>query len=133
MQALRVLTTLQYLAKVSPRSPLAGQITQSIQLIMMPLQQVDISFMPHAILGYAASTRSRSTLVETDVLLADISSLPLSVCSAGDMPRPDHQLKPGDYESAMGEMMLESVSSTRAVEPDVKVETEAQEDGVKEK
>ena len=41
------------------------------------------------------------------------------------MPRPDHRLKPGNYESAMGEMTLESASSTGAAEPDVKVEIEA--------
>ena len=55
IQALRVLTTLQYLVEVSPKSPPAEQITQSVQLIMWPLQQADILFMPHAILGYAAS------------------------------------------------------------------------------
>ena len=135
MQALRVLTTLQYLAKVGPKSPPAGQIAQSVQSIMQPLQQADISFMPHAALGYAVLTRSRGTSVETDVSFADISSLPSSVGLAGDMPRPSDQPKPGDSESAMGEMMLESASLTRAVELDVKVigrnlETEAQEDGV---
>ena len=102
------------------------------------MQQADISFMPHAVLGYASSTRSRSTLVETDVSLTDISSLPLSVCLAGDMPWPDHQPKPGDYESAMGEMTLESASLTRAVVPDVEVvgcssETESQEVDIEEK
>ena len=49
------------------------------------------------------------------------------------MSQPDHQSKPGDYESAMGEMMLESVSLTGAAELDVKVKTEAQEDSVEEK
>ena len=87
--------------------------------------------MPHAVLGYAALTRSRSTSVETDVSFTDISSLPLSVCLAGDMPQPDHQLKPGDYKSAIGEMTLESVSLTGTAELDVGVETEAEEDGVK--
>ena len=90
MQALRVLTTLQYLVEVSQKSPLTGQIAQSVQLIMQPLQQMDISFMPHAILGHAALTQSRGTLVETDISFADISSLPLSVCLAEDMPQPDH-------------------------------------------
>ena len=71
--------------------------------------------------------------METDVSLADISSLPLSVYFAGDMLQPDHQLKLGDYKSAIGEMMLESVNSTGAPEPDIKVETEALEDCVKEK
>ena len=85
MQVLRILTILQYLAKVGPKSPPAGQNTQSVQSITRPLQQVDISFMPHAVLGYAASTQSRSTSIETDVSLTDISSLPSSVCCAGDM------------------------------------------------
>ena len=56
-QALQILTTLQYLAEVGPKSPPAGQITQSVQSIMRPLQQVEISFMPHAMLGYAPLTR----------------------------------------------------------------------------
>ena len=55
-QALRVLTTRQYLAEVSPKSPPAGQIAKSVQSIMQPLQQADILFMPHAISGYAALT-----------------------------------------------------------------------------
>ena len=76
--------------------------------------------------------------METDVSFADISSLPSSVGLVGDMPQPDYQPKSGDYESAMGEMTLESASLTGVVEPDVEVvghnpETEAQEDGVDEK
>ena len=72
--------------------------------------------------------------METDVKFADISLLPSSVSSAGDMPQLDHCPKPGDYESAMGEMTLESASSTGVVEPDIEVvgcnpETEAQVDG----
>ena len=54
MQAQRVLTTLQYLVEVGPKSPPAGQITQSVQSIMQPQQQVDTLFMPHAVLGYTA-------------------------------------------------------------------------------
>ena len=138
MQALRVHTTLQYLAEVSPKSPPAGQIAQNVQLIMRPLQQADISFMPLAVLGYAVSTQSRGASVETDVLFADISSLPQSVGWAGDMPQLGDQPKPEDYEFAMGEMTLESASSTGAIEPNIEavkqnLETEAQEDGVDEK
>ena len=53
------------------------------------------------------------------------------------MPPLDHRPKPGDYKLAMGEMTLESASSTGAVELDIEVvgcnpETEAQEDGVDE-
>ena len=60
-QALQVLINFQYLAEVGPKSPPAGQIAQSVQSIMQPLQQEDISFMPLAMLGYAVSTRSRGT------------------------------------------------------------------------
>ena len=52
-QVLRVLTTLQYLAEVGPKSPTPGHIAQCVQSIMWPLQQVEIPFMPHAVLGYA--------------------------------------------------------------------------------
>ena len=45
--------------------------------------------MPHTVLGYATSIRLRSTSVEMDISCADISSLPSSVGSAGDMPRSD--------------------------------------------
>ena len=86
MQTLRVRTTLHYLAEVGPKSPPAGHIAQSVQSIMWPLQQADISFMSHAVLGYAVSTRLRGTSVETDVSFADISSLPSSLGSVGDMP-----------------------------------------------
>ena len=47
--------------------------------------------MPHAVLGYAMSTPLRSTSVETDISCADISMLPSSVGSAGDMPQPDNR------------------------------------------
>ena len=91
--------------------------------------------MPHAVLGYAVLTRSRTTSVETDISCPDISSLPSSVGSAEDMPQPDNRLQLGDYELAMGEMMLDSASSTRAAELDIKAveknpEAEDQEDGV---
>ena len=72
--------------------------------------------MPHAVLGYSTSIQS-STSIETDVSCADVSWLPLSVCSAGDMPRPDDQ--PRDYESTMGGMKLDSASSTGTGEQDI--------------
>ena len=62
---------------------------QCVQSIMQPLQQAEISFLPHAVLGYAMSAQSRSTSVKTDIC-ADISSLLSSVGSAGDMPQPDN-------------------------------------------
>ena len=85
-QVLQVLTTLQYLAEVGLKSQPPGHIAQCIQSIMWPLQQAEISFMPHAVLGYAMLTQSRSTSVVTDISCADISSLPSIVGSAGDMP-----------------------------------------------
>ena len=88
--------------------------------------------MPHAVLGYSTSIRS-STSIKTDVLCANVSSLPSSVCSAGDMPQPDDQ--PRDYESAMGGMTLDSASSTGTGEQDIKdmqknLDIETEEDGV---
>ena len=47
----------------------------------------------------------------------DILSLPSSICSAGDMPRPDNQ--PKDNESAMGAMTLDSASLTGTGEQDI--------------
>ena len=132
-QILQVLTTLQYLAEVGPKSPPPGHVAHSMQSIMQPLQQAEISFMPHAVLGYATLIRSRSTSVKTDISCADISLLPSSVGSAGDMPRPDAQL--GNYELAMEGMTLDSVSSTGTGEPVIKEmeknpEVETGEDGV---
>ena len=73
-QVLQVLTTLQYLAEMGPKSPPPGHITQSVQSIMRPLKQAEISFMPHAVLGYSTSIRS-STSIKIDVSCADVSSL----------------------------------------------------------
>ena len=85
-QVLRVLTTLQYLAEVGPKSPPPGHAAHSVQSIMRPRQQAEISFMPHAVLGCVTLIRLRSTSVKMDVSCADISSLPSSVGSARDMP-----------------------------------------------
>ena len=85
-QVLQVLTTLQYLAKVGPKSPPLGHVAHSMQSIMQPLQQAEILLMAHTVLEYATSIRLRSTSVETDISCADISLLPSSVGSAGDMP-----------------------------------------------
>ena len=85
-QKLQVLATLQYLAEVSPKSPPPGHIAHCVESIMWPLQQADISFMPHAVLGYATLICSRSASVEMDISYGDISLLPSSEGSAGDMP-----------------------------------------------
>ena len=99
------------------KSPPPGHIVHSMQSIMRPLKQADISFIPHAVLGYSTSVRS-STSIETDVLCANVSLLPSSICSAGDMSRPDD--RPRDYKSAMGGMTLDSASSTGTGEQDIK-------------
>ena len=113
-----MLTTLQYLAEVGPKSPPLGHITHSVQLIMRSLEQLDISFQPHAVLQYGTSVRS-NTSIETDMSSVDILSLPLSVCSAGDMTRWSN--RPKDYESAMGGMTLDSTSSIETGKWDVEV------------
>ena len=88
--------------------------------------------MPHAVLGYSTSVRS-STSIETEILSADVLSLLLSKCLAGDMPRPDDQ--PKDYKSAMGGMTLDSAISTKTGEQDIEdmeknLEVKTEEDGV---
>ena len=55
-QVLWVLTTLQYLVEMGPKSLPPGHIAQCVQSIMQPLQQEEISFMPHSLLGYTMST-----------------------------------------------------------------------------
>ena len=50
-QVLQVLTTLQYLAEVGLKSPPPGHIMHSIQSIIRPLEQTEISFIPHTVLG----------------------------------------------------------------------------------
>ena len=57
---------------------------------------------------YCTSTQS-DVSIKTDMSCANISLLPSSVCSVGDMLRPEDQSK--DYESVMGRMTLDSASS----------------------
>ena len=52
---------------------------------MRHLMVLDIAFTSQAVLGAPVLTWSRNTSLETDVSLADISSLPSSVGSTGDM------------------------------------------------
>ena len=54
-QVLRVLTTPQYLATIGPKSPPPRHVAHSVQSIMRPIEQTEISFMPHAVLGYSTS------------------------------------------------------------------------------
>ena len=89
-QVFWVLTTLQYLAEVGQKSPPPEHNARYIQSIMWPLQQTEISFMPHAVLGYAVSTLSRSTSVKTDISCTNIFLQLSSVGLAADMPQPDN-------------------------------------------
>ena len=116
-QVLQVLTTLQYLAEVGPKSPPLGHVTHNLQSIIRPLEQLDISFQPHTVLGYGASVQS-ITSIKMDMSSADISSLPLGMCSAGDLTQWSD--RPKDYESAMGGMTLDSTNSIETGVWDVK-------------
>ena len=87
MQALKVLITPQCIAEAGPRKPAPGYVCQYVESIMRPLSVIGITFSAHSILASAASSRSRSTSLEMDVCLADLSSLPSSVGSAGDLAR----------------------------------------------
>ena len=109
-QVLHVLTTLQYLAEVGPKSPPPGHVAHSVQSIMRPLKQTKISFMPPAVWGYGTLVQL-STSIKTDVSCVDISSLPSSVCSAGDMPQPDD--RPKEYESARDDSGLSKFNRNR--------------------
>ena len=60
-------------------------MVQCVQWAMRSLQQVEITYPPQAILGYAEPDQSRGASVETDVSLTDVSLLPFSMASAGDM------------------------------------------------
>ena len=85
MQALKALITLQCIAEADPRRPTPRYVCQCIKSIMHPLSAIGITFSVHSVLALAASSRLRSTSLETDVSLANLSSLPSSVGSAGDL------------------------------------------------
>ena len=86
MQALKMLIALQCLAEVGPRKPISGYMSQCIESLAHPLMAMGIGFTAHAVMASIPSGHSsRSTSLETDVSTADISSLPSSVRSAGDL------------------------------------------------
>ena len=85
LQALKVLTTLQCLAEMVLWKPAPGYTCQCVESILRHLMVLDTAFTPQAVLGVPVSTWSRSTSLEMDVSLANISSLPSSVGSTGDM------------------------------------------------
>ena len=62
-----------------------GYTYQCVELIMRHLMVLDIAFTPQAVLSVPVLTWSRNTSLEMDVSLANISSQPSSVGSAGDM------------------------------------------------
>ena len=70
---------------------------------MRQMMVLDISFSSQAVLGSAVVTLLRSTLLETDVSLADISSLPLSVGFARDMHQCERQDSEVDMKIAISE------------------------------
>ena len=85
MQALKVLITLQCITEAGNRKPAPGYICQCVESIMHPLSVISIAFSAHSVLALAASSQSRSTSLEMDISLADLSLLPSSVESAGDL------------------------------------------------
>ena len=103
LQALKVLTMLQCLAKIGPQKPAQGMISHCVESIMRQLMVLDITFSSQAVLGSTVLTWSRSTSFEMDVSLADISSLPSSVGSAEDMHRCERQDSEADMEIATSE------------------------------
>ena len=103
LQVLKVLTMLQCLAELGPQKPVQGTISHCVKLIMRQLMVLDITFSSQAVLGSTVSTQSRSTSLETDVSLADISSLPSSVGSTRDMHQHERQDSEADMEIATSE------------------------------
>ena len=69
LQALKVLTTLQFFNEMGPQKPALGYTCQCVKLIRRHLTVLDITFTPQAVLGAPVSTWSRSTSLETDVSL----------------------------------------------------------------
>ena len=85
MQALKVLITLQCITEAGPRKSTPGYICQCVESIMHPLSAIGIAFSAYSILASAASSQSRSTSLDIDVFLANLSLLPSSVGLAGDL------------------------------------------------
>ena len=65
---------------------------------------LDITFSSQAVLGSTVLMQLRSTLLEMDVSLADISSLPLSIGSTEDMHRHERQNSEVAMEIATSEV-----------------------------
>ena len=86
MQALKMLITLQCLAEAGPWKPISGYVSQCVESLVCPLMAMGIGFTAHAVMVSAPSGHSsHSTSLEMDISTADISSLPSSIGSAGDL------------------------------------------------
>ena len=105
MQALKVLITLQCITEAGPRRPAPGYICQCVESIMHPLSAIGIAFSANSVLALAASPRSRSTSLETDISLPDLLSLPSSVRSAGDLARKADQEADMEVSTAGAEVL----------------------------
>ena len=88
MQTLKALSMLQCLTEAGPRRPALGYVCQCVEFIMNPMMAIGIAFVAPAILVSVTLTcSSQSTSLETDISIADMLSLLLSVGSAGDLAR----------------------------------------------
>ena len=67
MQALKALITFQCIAEAGPRRPPPGYVCQCVESIMHPLSAIGITFSVDSVLTSAASSRSRSTSLKTNV------------------------------------------------------------------
>ena len=87
MQPLKMLIALQCPAGMGAR-PAPGYICQCVELITHLMMAMGIVFTAHTVLVSAPSTHSSwSTSLEMDILIADVSSLLLSVGSARNLAR----------------------------------------------
>ena len=104
MQALKVLITLQCIAEVGPWKPTPGYICKCMESIMHPLSVISITFSAHSVPALAASSRSRSTSLKTDVSLANLSSLPSSVGLARNLAQKANQEADKEVSTAGAEV-----------------------------
>ena len=107
MQALKVLITLQCITEVGPRKPTLGYICQCMESIICPLSVIGITFSAHPVLALATSSQSRSTSLEPDISLANLSLLPSSVGLAGDLTQKADQEADMEISTAGAEVLTE--------------------------
>ena len=69
MQALKAFITFQCITEAGPRRPAPGYVCQCVKSIMHPMSVIGITFSVHSVLTSAASSRSRSTSLKTDISL----------------------------------------------------------------